>query len=271
MLFPNGDPAALPMLEEAVALCRERGLCGEELAYAAFSLAAAFGLSGQRERSEALFAETIQVCRDAGDVWWQGFTRIFAAFVDWANDDAEGAAANALEGLRLCRLVPDLHSCAVGLNIAGLLLVGRDDRQAAAMLGTADRYWADAGGSMLQAPIWFERVEQTTARCRENLGTAYDAIYRAGQDQSLEEAAAQVLGEPVAVAAPPPSTRDEFGLTRRERDVAALVAQGLSNRDIAARLVISQRTAETHVQNMLAKTGFSTRSQLAVWFNTHSC
>jgi DNA-binding NarL/FixJ family response regulator len=44
----------------------------------------------------------------------------------------------------------------------------------------------------------------------------------------------------------------------------------LTNRDIAARLVISQRTAETHVQNMLAKTGFSTRSQLAVWYRAQA-
>jgi DNA-binding CsgD family transcriptional regulator len=60
--------------------------------------------------------------------------------------------------------------------------------------------------------------------------------------------------------------QDRGGLTRREREVAAFVAEGLSNREIAARLVISPRTAETHVQNMLVKTGFSTRSQLAVWY-----
>ena len=100
------------------------------------------------------------------------------------------------------------------------------------------------------------------------LGAAeYDALYRAGQERPPEDAAAQVLGEPPETEAPAPPMRDDFGLTRRERDVAALVAEGLSNREIAARLVISQRTAETHVQNMLAKTGFSTRSQLAVWFN----
>jgi non-specific serine/threonine protein kinase len=270
MAFPNGDPEALPMLEEALALCRERHLSGEELAYATFSLAAARGLSGQREEADQLFAESIALCREAGDLWWQGFVRVFAAFVAWANGDAEAGAANAVEGLRLCRRVPDLHSCAVGLNIAGLLLVGRDDRQAAGLLGAADGYWADAGGSMLQAPIWVDRVQETTARCRAALGEGeYEALYRAGHDQRLEDAAAQVLGEPTAAAAPPEAAAvpDQYGLTRRERDVAALVAEGLSNRDIAARLVISQRTAETHVQNMLAKTGFSTRSQLAVWFN----
>src|SRR5256885_12747627 len=50
-------------------------------------------------------------------------------------------------------------------------------------------------------------------------------------------------------------------LTRRERQIAELVAGGLSNRQIAARLVISRRTAETHVEHILVKLGFSSRSQ----------
>jgi DNA-binding CsgD family transcriptional regulator len=54
-------------------------------------------------------------------------------------------------------------------------------------------------------------------------------------------------------------------LTPREQEVALLVADGLSNRQIAKRLVVSERTAETHVQNILMKLGFSSRSQVAAW------
>jgi DNA-binding CsgD family transcriptional regulator len=54
-------------------------------------------------------------------------------------------------------------------------------------------------------------------------------------------------------------------LTRRERDVAELVAQGLTNREIAERLFLSERTAENHVQHILAKLNVSNRSQVAVW------
>jgi non-specific serine/threonine protein kinase len=54
-------------------------------------------------------------------------------------------------------------------------------------------------------------------------------------------------------------------LTRRERQVADLVAQGLSNKDIAAKLVIAQRTAESHVENILTKLGFTSRTQIAAW------
>ena len=54
-------------------------------------------------------------------------------------------------------------------------------------------------------------------------------------------------------------------LTRREQDVAVLVARGLSNSQIAGMLVISARTVEKHVQHIMDKLGFSTRAQIAAW------
>ena len=54
-------------------------------------------------------------------------------------------------------------------------------------------------------------------------------------------------------------------LSPREAEVAALVAEGLTNRQIAERLVISERTAQNHVQHILTKLGFATRSQIAAW------
>ena len=94
------------------------------------------------------------------------------------------------------------------------------------------------------------------------------------------------LDEPSLVAAfqshidsvaPPPATRTPAqvakaaygGLTRRERDTAALVAQGKSNRVIARSLGISERTVEGYVAGALSKLGFASRSQLAVWAAAH--
>ena len=54
-------------------------------------------------------------------------------------------------------------------------------------------------------------------------------------------------------------------LTAREWEVAELVADGMSNKEIAAALVTSRRTAESHVENILRKLGFTTRTQVAVW------
>jgi predicted ATPase/DNA-binding CsgD family transcriptional regulator len=57
-------------------------------------------------------------------------------------------------------------------------------------------------------------------------------------------------------------------LTRREKELAGLVAQGLTNGEIAARLFISERTAERHLENIRTKLGFTTRSQIAAWAAT---
>ena len=57
-------------------------------------------------------------------------------------------------------------------------------------------------------------------------------------------------------------------LTRRELEVAELVGQGLTNREIARRLVLSERTAQNHVQHILTKLGLANRSQVAVWVNS---
>jgi DNA-binding NarL/FixJ family response regulator len=67
---------------------------------------------------------------------------------------------------------------------------------------------------------------------------------------------------PAADAGPSP-------LTRREEQIAALLADGLSNKDIADHLTISQRTAETHVANILTKLSCTSRAQVAVWMTEH--
>jgi DNA-binding NarL/FixJ family response regulator len=54
-------------------------------------------------------------------------------------------------------------------------------------------------------------------------------------------------------------------LSAREREVSVLISRGLTNRQIADELIISERTADTHVQNILAKLGVSTRAQVAAW------
>ncbi|MDQ3531998.1 MAG: LuxR C-terminal-related transcriptional regulator [Actinomycetota bacterium] len=54
-------------------------------------------------------------------------------------------------------------------------------------------------------------------------------------------------------------------MTRREREVAELVAKGLTNREIAEHLFLSERTAQNHVQHILTKLDLSNRSQIAVW------
>jgi non-specific serine/threonine protein kinase len=85
---------------------------------------------------------------------------------------------------------------------------------------------------------------------------------------SWAEAIAFALGESPRSAPPPDRTQAGASpgpLTRREQDVAVLVARGMSNGQIAAVLVISARTVEKHVQHIMNKLGVSTRAQIAIW------
>jgi DNA-binding NarL/FixJ family response regulator len=71
--------------------------------------------------------------------------------------------------------------------------------------------------------------------------------------------------EPAGALAARLNGDEEHGLSARELEVAGLVTEGLTNRQIAERLVISERTAQNHVQHILTKLGFTTRSQIAAW------
>jgi pimeloyl-ACP methyl ester carboxylesterase/DNA-binding CsgD family transcriptional regulator len=73
------------------------------------------------------------------------------------------------------------------------------------------------------------------------------------------------VGAPAPVQVPPISSELLLSLTPREREIASLVAQGKSNRELADTLVVSERTVEWHVSNILSKLGLHSRSQITVW------
>jgi DNA-binding NarL/FixJ family response regulator len=102
-----------------------------------------------------------------------------------------------------------------------------------------------------------------------------------GSDQEQPPTGGSGAGEPAwtdparlgAAAAPRPDAggahRAPNPLTRREHEIVLLIAQGLSNREIADELVISPATAARHVANILAKLGFTSRTQVASWATRH--
>ncbi|WP_368680746.1 LuxR C-terminal-related transcriptional regulator (plasmid) [Rhodococcus opacus] len=94
---------------------------------------------------------------------------------------------------------------------------------------------------------------------------AYQPHLRAALAQGgaldLDSAVSYALGE----HPPKPKARGTSNLTKREQQVAELIAEGLTNKEIATRLVISQRTAQGHVEHILTKLGFTSRAQVAAW------
>ena len=79
-----------------------------------------------------------------------------------------------------------------------------------------------------------------------------------------------VSGEvPLEPAKPAPPSKDLEGLTGREREVLGLIARGLSNREIAEQMVISEKTVKTHVSNLLDKLDLEDRTRAAIWALKH--
>jgi len=106
-------------------------------------------------------------------------------------------------------------------------------------------------------------------QARQALGeAAFQAAYCRGRELPAEDALAYALQQPTEKPPKKPSASaisDGLPLTSRERQVARLVAGGRSNKEIAAELVIAQRTAEGHVEHILTKLGFTSRAQVAAW------
>jgi DNA-binding NarL/FixJ family response regulator len=100
-----------------------------------------------------------------------------------------------------------------------------------------------------------------------------DALGVAGYAHALEEGglydspgrAIEYALAPAEERTPPATLTD--ALTRRERQVSALVAEGLSNRQISSALGMSPRTADRHVQNILGKLGFDSRARISSWWS----
>jgi DNA-binding NarL/FixJ family response regulator len=107
-------------------------------------------------------------------------------------------------------------------------------------------------------------LAQATESATAALGpTRFDAEVKAGARYSRDAAIGLELGEP-DFAAVEASQNEASGLPgKREEEVARLVAEGLSNKRIGARLFISERTVESHVRGILNKPGFNSRAQIA--------
>ena len=152
--------------------------------------------------------------------------------------------------------------------LAGIASARGDGERAATLLGAAQAIWTYIQGAPAAAPFIAAEREVGEALARSLLGRAHlRACLPPGPDHGHHR------GRPLrprlrrrrSRTGPAALSGNGTTLTAREAEVAALLGEGLSNQEIADRLVISVRTAQGHVENILRKLGFSSRAQVAAW------
>ncbi|SMD27466.1 ATP-binding protein [Kibdelosporangium aridum] len=271
----SGDlPRAQALLEDALARFEALGeLNGTVIrGYLALIVVAVF--QGDPARAVALGEHARALSDRYGEQWARAYTLYGLSLAEWRRGDVAQANRYAKESLRGTRVFNDTLGTALLVErLAWIAGTAGEGERAAVLLGAAHQIWHLVGGRLLLgSPHYLAAYDACEQQARRTLGDrAFQAAFARGADLDLEQAVAYALGEKPEPATPASAATDtaQTLLTRREQQVAALVADGLSNKDIAARLVIAQRTAEGHVENILAKLGFTTRTQLATWVIEH--
>jgi non-specific serine/threonine protein kinase len=230
-------------------------------------LAGAYERVGDTESASTLRERLIRKGIEAGDSYETMQLLFEAAIAAISRGEGERATTLARQALSLALNLdspPAIARCEEALARAAV--EENDNVRAATLLGASFPDGDPAGATVTSDPRWGPiRAEAEDAASRALGRRAYDAAIAKGRSMTVEEGAAYALGAQLPAQGSSRRTKSSQVLTPRESQVAALVGQGLTDRQIAERLVISVRTAEGHVASGLMKLGFTSRSQLAVW------
>ncbi|MEV0091385.1 LuxR C-terminal-related transcriptional regulator [Streptomyces sp. NPDC050738] len=205
---------------------------------------------------------------DSGECIATGQIMIFEAMATWTRGDAARCIDLTRAGLATSREVREMFGAANSLELLAWCAadLGRPT-EAAWLLGAAGALWRTVGSPMVGVALYADDHTRIETAVRTELGDQeYHRLFTQGAQLPLDRAVELALAgadSPTAALPALSDTASADNLTRREREVAALVAQGMTNREIAERLVISKRTADAHVEHILAKLGFSSRAQIA--------
>jgi non-specific serine/threonine protein kinase len=225
-------------------------------------------------RAAALYADALTLAREAGDTWSIAWVLIHWGDLASRQGDVEQAAGFYREALLLSDKIGALwgvSSCLWGL---ARVAAAQGQWARAARLFGADQVLMALMGTdhgPLESADW-----RGVIACRVALGTPrFEALAAEGRAMTRDEAIAHAMGASERTARPAPGapagppSPPGTPLTPREREVAVLIARGLSNREIAQALVITRRTADTHVMNILTKLELHARAQVAAWAVEH--
>jgi DNA-binding CsgD family transcriptional regulator len=252
---------AVPTFAESLALARQRGPRWTAY-FCLYCLGEAARLDGDLVRADALLTESLDLSTAAHDRWGAFHAQYALAFLALARVDYPAANGHAQQSLTLCLELGDTRGCTYALETLGCIAADEGHARRAARLFGAAEALREPLGDFMSATLQAAR-ERALQMVRIQLGErGFAAAFAAGRNMSLDDAVLLARGGERTDT--PPS-----GLTARERDVARLVAKGLTNREIAEALVLTERTTESHLTHIFGKLGLHSRTQLAAWALEH--
>jgi predicted ATPase/DNA-binding CsgD family transcriptional regulator len=266
-LAHRDDERGTSLVRQSLTRYRAAGdLNGEWFAWYYLALATAFGDAAPVEdiAEECLALAKKQRARWAEScaLWVTGVCALRAG-------DSRRAEKLVKDSLRLKKTFDDDLTIGQCLDVlAWIAQAEGHPTRGAGLLGAAERIWHLVGGRK-----WGEQPRRLHARCEAELRSAlgdqaFDSALREGKGLTPRDILTFALQEP-SERRPARSADHARVLTRREREIAGLIAEGVTNREIARTLVIAPRTADSHVENILKKLGFTSRSQIATWMTRH--
>jgi non-specific serine/threonine protein kinase len=271
-LVHAGDSAHVARLREEAEELRSGHLNQQTLAHLLDSLALAALDAYDYEQALACAEEAATLHREIGDLQGIIISLTALGMITLEAGDPERAKLYFEENLQLLQKME--HKMGIAYCLLGLAGVAgeqvRPDR-AARLWGAAEALREAIGMNLSPFDRSHYRYENRLAAARSLISEEiWEAAWSEGRAMTLEQAVGYALGEvqelapPVAPTSEKPSAgRQAIILTRREGEVATLVAGGLTNRQIAEELFVSERTVENHVSNILKKLDLSSREQVA--------
>jgi len=207
----------------------------------------------------------------SGERWSQSYLHSLLALAYFLLGDYPASTESSFRTLNMKHELGDGMGTAYALEgIAWIAAKQGRYVRAAWLLGAAGPLW-DLVGSRLGGNAIMQALRaEAEASCHTALGTGqYAALFGQGARAPLDQIVALTLADADELTLAAPGGKPANGpLTSRENEIAALVADGLSNREIAVRLVISKRTVDAHIEHIFSKLGVSSRVQLVNWLNT---
>ncbi|MFE7422842.1 protein kinase [Rhodococcus sp. NPDC057529] len=262
----SGDPArASSHLETALAEFTERGERTLETS-ALYLLGLAYGLSGRTERAIECLERVLAITERYGEKMYRSHALWALGIALWQKGNADRSVRLLEESLELTRQVRSPRVVSACLAALAWISFDRHDAlRASVLMGAADGLARAIGSSAVIHSSLMVFQNEYVENSRKELGDkAFQSARRKGEQLGFDAAIAYALHEQQS-GTPARDTGTSTRLTKRERQVADLIAEGLTNQAIADRLVISPRTAQGHVEHILAKLGFTSRTQVAAW------